>query len=204
MQKKIHMCVCIVCIIDEGKTNKRTEAKRTHLAFWPGRRPGWLIWPVQQHFHLAPLAATTAGASHATRPYTRPLSAHLSAPACLPCLPVCLSICIMIISNLELPKRISWCGNNAMSCRLRCTPPPSFVSVAVASFPVLGATQHRGACEINLCNYVTVTAAAPGTERNRVALGEKERAGSALSDRHQFGNRSAFCHLPKSVGNQHR
>lgn len=78
------------------------------------------------------------------------------------------------------------------------------LSVAVASFPVLGATQHRGACEINLCNYVTVTAAAPGTERNRVALGEKERAGSALSDRHQFGNRSAFCHLPNSVGNQHR
>lgn len=54
---------------------------------------------------------------------------------------------------------------------------PLSVSVAVASFPVLGATQHRGACEINLCNYVTVTAAAPGTERNRVALGEKERAG---------------------------
>lgn len=133
-----------------------------------------------------------------------PTFLHLS--ACLPVCPVCLSICIMIISNLELPKRISWCGNNAMSCRLRCTSlsPSLSLYVTVASFPVLGATQHRGACEINLCNYVTVTAAAPGTERNRVALGEKERAGSALSDRHQFGNRSAFCHLPNSVGNQHR
>lgn len=47
--------------------------------------------------------------------------------------------------------------------------------------------------EINLCNYVTVTAAAPGTARDRVPLGEKERAGAGLSDRHQFGNRSAFC-----------
>lgn len=206
MQKKVHMCVCIVCIIDEGKTNKRTEAKRTHLAFWPGRRPGWLIWPMQQHFHLAPLDATTAGASHATRPYTRPLSAHLSAPvclpACLPCLPVHMYYDYFQFGITET-HFVMRQQRNVVSPPLYLSLPLS-VSVAVASFPVLGATQHRGACEINLCNYVTVTAAAPGTERNRVALGEKERAGSALSDRHQFGNRSAFCHLPNSVGNQHR
>lgn len=126
------MCVCIVCIIDEGKTSERTEAKRTHLAFWPGRRPGWLIWPMQQHFHLAPLHATTAGASHATRPYTRPLSAHLSAPVCLPVCPVYLSACPYVLWLFPI-----WNYRNAFrdaattQCRVASVVPPSPLSLSL-------------------------------------------------------------------------
>lgn len=152
------------------------------------------------------------------RHFMQPPQAHLMPHGPIPghCLPTFLhlSACLSALSACPYVLWLFpiWNYRNAFrdaattQCRVASVVylPPSSVSVAVASFPVLGATQHRGACEINLCNYVTVTAAAPGTERNRVALGEKERAGSALSDRHQFGSRSAFCHLPKSVGNQHR
>lgn len=198
------MYVCIVCIIDEGKTNERRQSE--HI---------WHFGQVAAQADWFDPCNNTFTWRHFMQPPQAHLMPHGPAPGhCLPtclhlpaCLPVCLSICIMIISNLELPKRISWCGNNAMSCCLRCaslSPLSLCISVTVASFPVLGATQHRGACEINLCNYVTVTAAAPGTAIDRVSLGEKERAEARLSDRHQFGNRSAFCHLLNSVGNQHR
>lgn len=198
--------MCVYCMHNRWGKNEQTNGGKANTFGILARSPPRLI----DLTHATTLSPGATSCNHRRRIscHTALYQAIVCPPfcTCLPCLPVHMYYDYFQFGITET-HFVMRQQRNVVSPPLYLSLPLSLslsLSVAVASFPVLGATQHRGACEINLCNYVTVTAAAPGTERNRVALGEKERAGSALSDRHQFGNRSAFCHLPNSVGNQHR
>lgn len=130
--------------------------KNEHLAFWPGRRPAWLIWPGQKHFHSpqGSAAATWCNRRRISRsicrdrvnlvpcarahclPYTRP-------PACRPaCLPASLSTCLFIHTKQAycvLWLFPIWNYRNAFrdaATSQCCVASTSRASLAVASFPV--------------------------------------------------------------------